>query len=80
MEKQPSPFVTVNEAGLWVHVPQRDGGTKAVNVSADSGHVLIAEIVEKAELLKDPEIQKKIASKGVGLLVDWLQKKMSKPK
>lgn len=80
MEKQPSPFVTVNEAGLWVHVPQRDGGTKAVNVSADSGHVLIAEIVEKAEMLKDPDIQKKIASKGVGLLVDWLQKRMSKPK
>lgn len=80
MEKQPSPFVTVNEAGLWVHVPQRDGGTKAVNVSADSGHVLIAEIVEKAELLKDPEIQKKIASKGVGLLVDWIQKRMSRAK
>jgi len=72
--------VTVNEAGLWVHVPQRDGGTKAVNVSADSGHVLIAEIVEKAELLKDPEIQKKIASKGVGLLVDWIQKRMSRAK
>jgi len=80
VEKQPSPFVTVNEAGLWVHVPQRDGGTKAVNVSADSGHVLIAEIVEKAELLKDPEIQKKIASKGVGLLVDWIQKRMSRAK
>lgn len=80
MEKQFSPFVTFNEAGLWVHVPQRDGGTKAVNVSADSGHVLIAEIVEKAELLKDPEIQKKIAAKGVGLLVDWLQTKWSKPK
>ncbi len=75
MEKQPSPFVTVNEAGLWVHVPQRDGGTKAVNVSADSGHVLIAEIVEKAEMLKDPEVQKKIASKGAGLLIDWLQKR-----
>lgn len=80
MEKQPSPFVTVNEAGLWVHVPQRDGGTKAVNVSADSGHVLIAEIVEKAELLKDPEIQKKIASKGAGLLIDWVQRRWgSKP-
>lgn len=78
MEKQPNPFVTVDGAGLWVHVPQRDGGTKAVNVSADSGHVLIAEIVEKAEMLKDPEVQKKLASKGVGLLVDWLQSKWSK--
>ena len=79
MEKQANPYVTVDHAGLWVHVPQRDGGTKAVNVSADSGHVLIAEIVEKAEMLKDPEVQKKIASKGVGLLVDWLQKKWGKP-
>jgi len=75
VEKQPNPFVTVDGAGLWVHVPQRDGGTKAVNVSADSGHVLIAEIVEKAEMLKDPEIQKKIATKGVGFLIDWAQRK-----
>jgi hypothetical protein len=75
VEKQPRPFVSVNEAGLWVHVPQSDGGTKAVNVSADSGHVLIAEIVEKAELLKDPEVQKKIATKGVSFLIDWAQRK-----
>lgn len=74
-EKQPNPFVTVDAAGLWVHVPQSDGGTRAVNVSADSGHVLVAEIVEQAEKLKDPEIQKKLATKGAGLLVDWLQKK-----
>ena len=47
-------------------------------MSADSGHVLIAEIVEKAELLKDPEVQKKIATKGVGLLIDWAQKKWGK--
>ncbi len=78
MEKQPSPFVTVNEAGLWVHVPQRDGGSKAVNVSADSGHVLLAEIVEQAERLKDPDVQKKLASKGAGLLIDWLQSKLRK--
>lgn len=75
MEKQPNPYVTVDHAGLWVHVPQSDGNTKAVNVSADSGHVLLAEIVEKAELLKNPEVQKKIATKGVGLLIDWAQKK-----
>lgn len=78
MEKQPNPFVTFDGAGLWVHVPQRNGGTKAVNVSADSGHVLIAEIVEKAEMLKDPEVQKTIASKGIGLLVDWLQSRRAK--
>lgn len=75
MEKQPNPYVTVDGAGLWVHVPQSDGNTKAVNVSADSGHVLLAEIVEKAELLKDADVQKKIAAKGVGLLIDWAQKK-----
>jgi hypothetical protein len=78
VHKQPNPFVTVDASGLWVHVPQRDGGTKAVNVSADSGHVLLAEIVEKAEMLKDPDVQKKIASKGVGLLIDWAQRKWSK--
>lgn len=78
MQKQPNPFVTVDGAGLWVHVPQKDGGTKAVNVTADSGHVLIAEIVEKAESLKDPEIQKTIVAKGAGLLVDWLHRKFSK--
>lgn len=78
MEKQPRSWVTVNEAGLWVHVPQSDGGTKAVNVSADSGHVLIAEIVEKAEMLKNADVQKKIASKGVGLLIDWLQRKWNR--
>lgn len=78
MEKQPNPYVTFDGSGLWVHVPQADGGTKAVNVSADSGHVLIAELVEKAELLKDADVQKKLASKGVNLLIDWARKRWAK--
>lgn len=79
--KQPNPYVTVDAAGVWVHVPQADGdGTKAFNVSPDSVHVLIAELTEKAELLKTPETQKKLASKLLDLGIEWLHGRRSKKK
>jgi hypothetical protein len=70
-QKQPNPFVTVDAAGVWAHIPQSNGGTKAFHVSQDAAHVLVAELSEKLETLKEPEVQKKVASTLVGYAIDW---------
>jgi hypothetical protein len=75
-QKQAHPWVTVDGAGAWVHIPEVDGsGTRAVLLSPDSVHVLIGELAEKAELLKTPDVQKKIASKLVSFGIDWLARR-----
>lgn len=78
-QKAQNPWVTVDSAGLWLHVPEVDGsGSRAVLLSPDSVHVLIGELAEKAELLKTPDVQKKIASKLVSFGVDWLASRRKK--
>lgn len=73
-QKQPHPWVTVDAAGLWLHMPDGEG-TRAVLLSPDSVHVLIGELAEKAELLKTTDVQKQLASKLVSFGIDWLAKR-----
>lgn len=74
--KQQHPWVTVDGAGLWIHVPSTDGtGTRAVLVNTDSVHVLIGELAEKSELLKTPDVQKKIATRLVSFGIDWIARR-----
>jgi len=75
-QKQSRPWVTVDAAGMWLHIPAADGlGTRAVLLSPDSVYTLIGELAEKAELLKTPDVQKRLATKVVSIGIDWLARR-----
>jgi len=75
--KSQNPMVTVDAAGVWLHLPDPDGpGTRAVLLSQDSAHALIGELAGKLELLKtSTEMQKKLASKIAELAIDWIARR-----
>lgn len=67
-----SPWFTVELDGVLLHVPMAEGKTFTLPMTVDGFHALIGEAVEKAALLKRPDIQKKVGIKAVELVVDWL--------
>jgi hypothetical protein len=68
-----APWFTVELDGVLLHVPLGEGKTFTLPMTADGLHALIGEAVEKASLLKLPDVQKKIGTKAVELLVDWFR-------
>lgn len=73
-----APWFTVEIDGVVLHVPIGEGKTFLLPMTPDGLHALIGEAVEKASLLKLPDVQKKIANKAVDLVVDWLANRKKK--
>lgn len=70
-----APWFTVEIDGVVLHVPMGEGKTFLLPMTPDGLHALIGEAVEKASLLKLPEVQKKIGGKLLELGIDWLAKR-----
>jgi hypothetical protein len=70
-----APWFTVELEGVVLHVPIGEGKVFTLPMTPDGLHALIGEAVEKASLLKLPDVQKKIANKVVDMAVDWLARR-----
>lgn len=73
-----APWFTVEFDGVLLHVPIGEGKTFTLPMTVDGFHALIGEAVEKAALLKIPDIQKKVGTKAVELVIDWLANRKGK--
>lgn len=73
-----APWFTVELEGVLLHVPIGEGKVFCLPMTPDGLHALIGEAVEKASLLKLPDVQKKIATKAIDLAIDWFNNR--KPK
>ena len=72
------PWFTVELDGVVLHVPLEEGKVFTLPMTTEGAYALIGELAEKLELLKLPDVQKKIGVKAVELLVDWLGRRKSK--
>ncbi len=70
-----APWFTVELDGVMLHVPMEDGKTFTLPMTTEGAYALLGELAAKLELLKLPDVQKKIGEKAVGLLVDWVFEK-----
>lgn len=70
-----APWFTVELQGVVLHVPTGEGKVFTLPMTPDGAYALIGELSEKLDLLKSPDVQKKIAEKAAGFLIDWFAKR-----
>lgn len=66
------PWFTVELQGVVLHVPLEPGKVFTLPMTPDGAYALIGELAQKLDLLKTPAVQKKIASKALDLVIDWI--------
>lgn len=69
------PWFTVELDGVVLHVPLEEGKVFTLPMTPDGAYALIGELAQKLDLLKTPAVQKKLASKALDLLFDWMAKR-----
>ena len=70
------PWVTVEIDGVVLHVELEEGKVFTLPLNADGAYALLGELAQRlAELKGNTELQKRIANKAAGWLIDrWAKR------